>query len=352
MPVAAQPSAPASAIVNGSFDTGDFTGWEADPNWRVDRNTCGQYRGWRGETFAWSGGKGEAATGRLRSLPFVLDQEGVRLLMAGWNTDPRSPDANGNYVSLKTTDNVEIDRRGATNSLSFVPVLLDGSGYKGQRVFLEAVDDADRDAYSTFCIDDARTVPLPPDQAKPLEPVPRFDENASIKLENELYLVEVSRDHGVISRILDKTANLELIREPHLADNFKFTLPIPGKEPWETREANYILGRNQALSSHDSRKQTLILRWAGPLKSREGEKYNVAVTMGIELVGQSIQFTLQIENRTPYRIGEVFFPILGGLTGIGNRYRDLKATQLVRKTAAGMNVFGYFLPILQFERVG
>ena len=143
-------------------------------------------------------------------------------------------------------------------------------------------------------------------------------------------------NHGVISRILDKTANLELIREPRLADNFKFTLPIPGKEPWETREANYILGRNQALSSHDSRKQTLILRWAGPLKSREGEKYNVAVTMGIELVGQSIQFTLQIENRTPYRIGEVFFPILGGLTGIGNRYRDLKATQLVRKTAAGM----------------
>ena len=74
------PATPAvSTIGNGGFESGDFTGWTADPNWRVDRNTCGAYRGWEGKFFAWSGGKGEAATGRLKSKPFVLDNDGVRL---------------------------------------------------------------------------------------------------------------------------------------------------------------------------------------------------------------------------------------------------------------------------------
>ena len=52
---------PPGGIENGNFESGDFTGWIADPNWCVDRNTCGEYRGWEGTSFAWSGGKGEAA---------------------------------------------------------------------------------------------------------------------------------------------------------------------------------------------------------------------------------------------------------------------------------------------------
>ena len=60
----------------------------ADPNWRVDRNTCGAYRGWEGNCFAWSGGQGEAATGRLRSKPFLLDKDAVRLLMQAGTRRP------------------------------------------------------------------------------------------------------------------------------------------------------------------------------------------------------------------------------------------------------------------------
>jgi hypothetical protein len=40
--------------------------------------------------------------------------------------------------------------------------------------------------------------------------------------------------------------------------------------------------------------------------------------MTIEL-GDSVQFKLEVHNRTPYQVAEVWYPILGGITGLGNR---------------------------------
>ena len=320
-------------IANGGFESGDFTGWTADPNWRVNRNTCGEYRGWEGKYFAWSGGQGEAATGRLKAKPFVLNSDGVRLLVAGWSAMPGSSGRTGNFVALKAADGTEIDRRSAPNSLAFVPILLDGSGHQGEKVYLEAVDDANGSAWSMFCIDDVRTIRLPPTHDGPLRPLPAFDEHASLQLDNERYRVEVSRTNGVITRLLDKTARLELIREPRLAGNFKFTLPLPGNEPWETTEANYVVGAEQSLSSHELHGHTLMLRWGAPMKSRTGQTYPVAATMGIALEDESVRFTLRIENNTPYQLGEVFFPMLGGVTGLGNTRRELRSTQLALPSA-------------------
>ena len=56
--------------------------------------------------------------------------------------------------------------------------------------------------------------------------------------------------------------------------------------------------------------------------------------MGIELIQDGILLTLRIDNRTPYRIGEVFFPQLGGLQGLGKTAEQLKATRLNRPTGA------------------
>jgi hypothetical protein len=321
-------------LLNGGFESGDLAPWKADPNWCVDRNSCGAYQGWQGAAFAWSGGRGEAATGCLRSPPFVLTHDGVRLLMAGWNNGP-GLQRSWNYVALKTADGAEIDRRGAPNSLVFTPVLLDGCGHAGETVFIEAVDEADQAGFSMFCIDDVRMVSLPPREAEPLPPLPPMAETSLTVLENDRYRVEADRAHGTITRIMDKPGNLELIREPRLAANFKFTLPLPGKEPWETIEANYILGQDQTLSSFDLDGQRLTLHWNAPLTSRTGERYDVSAIMGIELEHEAVRLTLQIDNRTPYQIGEVFFPILGGVSGLGNSRRELKLTQLVRPAAAG-----------------
>jgi hypothetical protein len=178
------------------------------------------------------------------------------------------------------------------------------------------------------------------------------NERRSIKLENDRYRVEVNRTNGAITRILDKAGKLELIREPRLAGNFKFTLPLPGKEPWETIEANYILGKEQTLSSFDVRGQKLTLSWRKPLASRSGGKHDVGATMEIELQGEAVRFALQIENQTPNMIGEVFFPILGGVTGLGDRYRELKSTRLLRPAATGVTTSDPFFIFANFSDLG
>jgi hypothetical protein len=183
-----------------------------------------------------------------------------------------------------------------------------------------------------------------------LFPVPAFPPTnlrESIKLEDERYLVEVSRSHGTITRIRDKQSGLELIAEPRLADNFRFTLPLPGKEPLLTIEANYIWGKDQKLSSVEVGATNLTLHWDQPLKNYLGEKFAVAATMDIKLTPDGVLFHLHIDNATPYPIGEVFFPLLGGLQGIGTSSSQMKATQLIRPakgdTVVSTDIFRVFV---------
>ncbi len=333
VPSTAGQAGSAARIANGGFESGDFRGWTADPNWVIARDSRGYYSGWQGKCWAWSGGRGEAATGKLKSKPFVLDRNGVRLLIAGWDSmygsgKPRR----WNYLTLNRADGREIDRVWAPNSTTFVPVILSGVGYEGQTVYIEAVDNADQATYSMLCIDDVRTVSSP--LLEPLPSLPALDPQVSLKLEDSRYLVEVRRSNGAIARLLDKKSGIELIREPRLADNFRFTLPIPGKEPWHGIEANYVRGNRQKLTSFKADAKKLTLSWNRPLTNYLGEKYDVSATMGIELIPQGVLLTLAIDNATEYEVGEVFFPIVGGVQGVGNTGEQLKTTQLVLPTAA------------------
>ena len=319
-------------ITNGGFESGDFTGWTADPNWVIAEDSRGYYSGWQGKCWAWSGSQGEPATGKLKSKPFVLDKDGVRLLIAGWNSMQGSgKPRKWNYVTLNLADGKELDRVYAPNSTTFVPVVLSGIGHRGQKVYIEAVDDADEATYSMLCIDDVQTFSSP--LLQPLPPLAAFDSRTSYKLEDDRYLVAVNRNNGAITRIQDKRSSLELIREPRLADNFRFTLPIPGKEPWDGIEANYIWGNRQKLSSSKAGAKKLTLDWNKPLVNYLGEKYDVSATMGIELVSEGILLTLTIDNAARYQIGEVFFPLIGGIQGVGQTGMQLKSTELIRPTS-------------------
>lgn len=328
-------SAPLGAqITNGGFESGDFAGWTADPNWAIADDSRQWYSGWHGKHWAWSGGQGETAAGKLRSKPFVLDQDFVRVMVAGWNDAVGDEKARRwNYVTLNLAhDGREIDRVWAPNVLRFVPAFLDGSGHRGEKVYLEAVDDSDQNTYSMFCIDGVQTVPA--SAAAPLPSLPAFDPQKSLQLEDDRYLVEVDRSHGTITRIRSKKDGIDLIREPRLADNFRFTLPIPGKEPWQTLEANYLWGNRQKLSSYEAEAKKLTLRWDKPLVNYLDEKYDVSAVMGIELIEEGVLFTLKIDNATPYEIGEVFFPIFGGIQGLGDAKWEMKSTLLRRPVNA------------------
>ena len=341
------PSHAEPAMANGSFEEGTFRGWTAETNWVVVDNSCGYYSGWAGKYWAWSGGKGESATGTLKSLPFVMRGDAVRLLISGWSSihgtgKPRR----WNYVTLNLEDGTELDRVYAPDTTAFVPVFLDGSKGKGKKVTVSAVDDADQATFSMLCIDDVRTANMPADDHRPVPALPAFNARRSIRLEDEACLVEVSRSNGSVTRIRDKKGGLDLILEPRLAGSYRFALTIPGKEPWQTIEANWIVGRAQKLSTWTLDDGKLTLRWNGPLHSYLGASYTVAITETIELKDEGLLFRLTIDNPTSSPVGEVYFPIIGGIRGLGKTSGQLKATQLIRpavdKGIASAEIFRVF----------
>ena len=334
--IAAAAIAFAMQSLQGDFESGDFKGWIADPTWVLADDSRGYYSGWHGKYWAWSGGKGEPATGVLKSQPFVLDKDGVRLLITGWNSlsgsgKPRK----WNYVTLNLADGTELDRVYAPNTTAFVPAFLDGSRHKGERVFVQAVDDATEATYSMLGIDDVRTDDLPAYLRQPLPTLPPPDKSKTIVLENAAYLLEFNRSNGVLARLRDKKTGEDLILEPRLGNNFRFALPIPGKEVWQTIEANWIHGRDQKLSSWTVDGGRLILTWKGPLVSYLGEKYDVSATEQIELRGDGVVFGLDINNRTALPVGETYFPMIGGLQGLGTTRLQLKTTEMLRPTGDG-----------------
>ncbi len=322
-------------IINGDFENGGFNGWIADSNWVVVDNSCGYYSGWAGKHWAWSGGKGEPATGVLKSKPFILNKDTVQMLISGWNsTRGTGQPRKWNYVTLNLEDGTEIDRAYAPNMTVFVPVALDGSKHRGKSVFIQAVDDADQETFSMLCIDEVRTVNFPPGFAQPVKRLPAFDPNHSFKIEDDLYRVEVSRTNGSITRIRDKKAGLDLLREPRLAGSYRFSLPIPGKEPWQTLEANWIFGKDQRLTSHRLKDHQLVLHWDGPLKNYLKESFDVSATMSIELRDGGILFSFDVENKSAYAVGETYFPVLGGIQGLGKTNGQLKETEMVLPSGA------------------
>jgi hypothetical protein len=237
-----------------------------------------------------------------------------------------------NYVTLNLEDGTELDRVYSPNSTVFTPMVLDGSGHKGSRVFVEAVDDAAEPSFAMLCIDSVRTVDLPPAMPSVLK-VADGDPANHIRIENDLYLVEVKRFNGAISRIHDKKSGLDVVLEPRLADNFAFALPVVGREAWTNTEANRILGVSQRLTGHTLENDVLTLRWGGPLTSVFGVFYDVSAEMTIALRGEQIEFGLSIDNRTNLEIGEVYYPIIGGTMGLGNTEYQRKST--IRTVPAG-----------------
>lgn len=158
-----------------------------------------------------------------------------------------------------------------------------------------------------------------------------------MRLENSFYLLEFQPRNGALVRLRDKVGRVELITEPRLAENFRLLLPLP------KMHANYILGREQKLTEAfvvppsggipgqhkppEGGTTNIRLHWSGPLRNERGA-FDLDVTMWIELAGEEIRFRCGVKNGTKYKLAEVWYPILGGMTGIGSA-RDRKNTRVL-----------------------
>jgi hypothetical protein len=126
-------------------------------------------------------------------------------------------------------------------------------------------------------------------------------------MENGAYAVEIDPGNGSIIGILDRATGDRLIAESRLAESFRLLLPLPDNG------GNYILGTEQKLTGCEEIPNGLILRWDGPLSG-----FDLDVAMRIEFVDDAIHFRLNVANRTAYRVGEVWYPVLGGMLGLGS----------------------------------
>ena len=158
----------------------------------------------------------------------------------------------------------------------------------------------------------------------------------AVQLENEFYAVEVKHPHGLISRVYDKVGRIDLITEPRLADNFRLLIPLPDLE------GNYVLGKDQKLTSLDQETTgSLTLTWKGPLVNTKGS-YDLDVAMRLALVGEALHVTLRIENRMSREIAEVWYPILGGIMGLGKREDTREMINIGWSGSAGTRMFHHF----------
>jgi hypothetical protein len=112
----------------------------------------------------------------------------------------------------------------------------------------------------------------------------------------------------------------------------------------------------QRLTSLKRTPAGIELTWAGPLRADDGSLHRAGVTMRIRAEGDALRFETHIVNHTPYEVGEVYSPILGGLQGLGSfdfRRRDTElalpagdrfSASRPFRTFAGMSPFGVLGP--------
>jgi hypothetical protein len=116
---------------------------------------------------------------------------------------------------------------------------------------------------------------------------------------------------GDLCGIRWKDPDVELIGEPRLGENFRLLLPRPGDE------ANYFLSRQQKVSRMEARADGVACHYDSLRNDRE--EVPVKVHYEIKVVEGNLEFAIEVENATDLPLAEVFFAIVGGQHGFGNR---------------------------------
>ena len=123
---------------------------------------------------------------------------------------------------------------------------------------------------------------------------------------------KLTLDHACNVVGLDwKTPELRVIQEPRLGESFRIVLPEPGYE------GNIFKGSDQTAVRIE-KDPSGITCYFDQLKN-ERETVPVAVKYHIEPIADHVEFSLDVHNPTERPLAEVFFGLIGGQKGIGNR---------------------------------
>ena len=128
-------------------------------------------------------------------------------------------------------------------------------------------------------------------------------------IENDRYRVAVD-DGGRIVSLFVKELGFECIRETRLSRGFRINLPL------KDRLNHYLDSDGQDLRIEATNGTTLRIACAS-MRSEQG-LFPIAAEFTIELA-DDIRFRYRIDNGTEAPLAEIWFPMLGGLHGLGNR---------------------------------
>ena len=141
--------------------------------------------------------------------------------------------------------------------------------------------------------------------------VPPLDENAIIPviLENGVLKVVFDQNSGRLVSLVSKKTGWQIERRGFLSRSFRLAIPVPG------RRDNCVYGERQRPCkvnlSDDKRKVVFI--W-DKLVSECDKNLDIRFSGTIELTDIGLQFTAQIDNKSPYTVETAYWPYLGDLS--------------------------------------
>jgi hypothetical protein len=131
------------------------------------------------------------------------------------------------------------------------------------------------------------------------------------KIETPLCILRLEPNTGNLVGIRWKKPETEIIQAPLLGENFRLLLPRPHYQ------ANYFLSSEQRVNRIEEHPDGVTCYYDALRNARE--VVNVKVKYDIRAVESRVEFSIEVENSTDLPLAEVYYAIIGGLQGVGNR---------------------------------
>jgi hypothetical protein len=129
-----------------------------------------------------------------------------------------------------------------------------------------------------------------------------------ISLENEDILVEFDRDTGALTHFENKRTHWSITPRAEMAESFEIYAPMPDRNYSPVLGARNLLA--SASKSENGKQLTLI--WSN-LQSEYAGKLDIRFEATVTLDGSQVSFNAKVDNRSPYTVASVEWPMLGDL---------------------------------------